>query len=338
MTSCHFQKELPEELDIDCPICSELLLDSPHLTDCCGRHFCGHCVSKLYTKNDTVQCPMCRSKKCRMVLDKSLERLLGNQYVYCTHWNANDISNGCQWEGELKNLNVHIYDTCLYVNLECPHYGCQQVIKRYEYREHVKSLCPQRPYTCEYCHLNDTYLFITSHHYKACNFYPVDCPLECSATIPRCDVISHIDNDCPLQPVSCVYHMFGCDEQPARKDLKQHILSPHHDIVVDTYSKLMDRIKRLEIDFHRTVASKFDTNEKKINKLETQLNQKFKIHEGKVNNLIGDLEEVFKEYKREKELQQKIFEQKLIELNKSLSFNRGAILFLFVIILLIVVL
>ena len=52
--------------------------------------------------------------------------------------------DGCDWEGELGDLERHFSNKCLYVEEVCPH-GCGQSYPRHLLQSHQLDECPQRP-------------------------------------------------------------------------------------------------------------------------------------------------------------------------------------------------
>ena len=52
--------------------------------------------------------------------------------------------DGCDWEGELGDLERHLSNKCLYVKEVCPH-GCGQSYPRHLLQTHQTDECPQRP-------------------------------------------------------------------------------------------------------------------------------------------------------------------------------------------------
>ena len=52
--------------------------------------------------------------------------------------------DGCDWEGELGDLERHLSNKCLYVEEVCP-YGCGQLYPRHLLQAHQLDECPQRP-------------------------------------------------------------------------------------------------------------------------------------------------------------------------------------------------
>ena len=63
--------------------------------------------------------------------------------------------------------------------------------------------------------------------------YPVPCPNQCTLTqMPRGSVTDHVDNECPLQPVDCVFSWAGCKERPLRKDIELHTTDTKHMMIL----------------------------------------------------------------------------------------------------------
>ena len=52
--------------------------------------------------------------------------------------------DGCDWEGELGDLERHLSNKCLYVEEACPH-GCGHSYPRHLLQMHQLDECPQRP-------------------------------------------------------------------------------------------------------------------------------------------------------------------------------------------------
>ena len=58
--------------------------------------------------------------------------------VYCSM-----NKEGCEWIGELRELDVHTQDHCIHVAMECT-LGCGACIKRKELKTHELDSCPKR--------------------------------------------------------------------------------------------------------------------------------------------------------------------------------------------------
>ena len=122
----------PSDLDVECPVCLGILAD-PHLNTCCGHHFCGKCLDRIRHR----PCPLCKGRFTSM-RNFSAQRAILSMEVYCLH-----RPKGCQWQGELRLLDEHIYssDGCQYD--QCPLH-CGEVCLRSELDAHTRSQCPKR--------------------------------------------------------------------------------------------------------------------------------------------------------------------------------------------------
>ena len=198
-----FVKELPKHVEIECPVCLNILTD-PHIVSCCGHHFCGSCIERVKASNGS--CPMCKEKKYQSFPDKNRSRIINGLEVYCSN-----KKKGCQWKGELKNMSTHLNKEkregkCQYEEVKCRYKKCRERKQRRYLKEHEDSECLQRPFKCQYCGEEGTFLSITKDHYEECSQYPVTCPNKCSSTIiPRGSLTAHV-NKCPLKPIDCVDH------------------------------------------------------------------------------------------------------------------------------------
>ena len=174
--------ERPSE-DFFCPVTFELLLD-PHQTSCCGNHLSEKAVQRL--QRDGKPCPMCKEPQLDTVRDKFHRRRVSGVRIYCPN-----KANGCEWIGEVGGGKQHC------------------------------SICPKRPWKCQYCELISTFDTKGDHLIK-CTHYPTVCPNQCIiGTIPRCQVEEHLMT-CPLEVVPCEFSDIGCSVKIARQELKQH--------------------------------------------------------------------------------------------------------------------
>ena len=218
-----FVKELPEHVEIKCPVCLNILTD-PHLVSCCGHNFCGSCIERVKASNGF--CPMCKEKEYQSFIDKKCLRIINGLEVYCSN-----KKEGCQWKGELKNISTHLNKEkregeCQYEEVKCQYEKCQERKQR-RYLKYHEDECPQRPFKCQYCRSKGTFLSITKDHYEECSQYPVTCPNKCVSTMPRGSLTAHI-NECPLEPVDCVFSWAGCNDKPLRKDVHVHTADTKH--------------------------------------------------------------------------------------------------------------
>ena len=224
-----FVEELPEHIDIECPVCLNILSE-PHQVTCCGHNFCKSCIERVKASNGA--CPMCKERRYQSFIDKKCLRIINGLQVYCTN-----KDKGCQWKGELKNLSTHLNKgkregECQYQQgIECRY--CRGIGQRRHLKPHEDNECLQRPVKCQYCYTKGTYHSITEEHYKKCSKYPVLCPNKCTSTqMPRGSVTDHVNNECPLQPVDCVFSWAGCKERPLRKDIELHTTDTKHMMIL----------------------------------------------------------------------------------------------------------
>ena len=162
------------------------------------------------------------------MVNKERLRIINGLQVYCPN-----KRRGCQWKGELKNLPTHLNNgkregECQYEEATCKH-KCREIAQRQQLKHHEDIECLQRHFECQYCNTRGTYHSITEEHYKNCSKYPVPCPNKCTLTqMPRDSVTDHVNKECPLQPVDCVFSWAGCKERPLRKDIELHTTDTKH--------------------------------------------------------------------------------------------------------------
>lgn len=185
---CDFVVSPPENLL--CPIC-HLVLNDPHLTDCCGHHFCHSCISK--SLQICQVCPLCQ-REFKIFPAKNVTREVNALQVRCPH-----KSWGCEWQGEFGRLGKHI-PVCDCVPVLC-RLGCRQEVPHRLQEKHENLLCSFRSYECHYCgNYAGTYQDVSEKHWPRCEFYPVPCPNDCPrGSVPRNRLMKHLKNECKEQ-------------------------------------------------------------------------------------------------------------------------------------------
>ena len=221
-----FVEEPPKILELECPVCLQVMLNDPHLVSCCGHNFCGPCIKEVQSRNEP--CPLCKENSYQAMIDKKTQRNINGLHVYCIN-----NKEGCKWKGELKDLSSHLQrekreGDCQYVRVHCKYREyrrkcCTFVDRRYKVTTHERRDCPDRPYTCEHCGDQDSFSYITQIHYSGCRRYPMYCPNDCKREkIPRYQLKDHLDTSCPLQIVECEYSWAGCKVKRRRRELPRH--------------------------------------------------------------------------------------------------------------------
>ena len=129
---------------LECPVCL-LTLRDPHVISCCGNEFCQVCIERVH--RDDKPCPMCNEPKFTTLLHKKLVREVNALVVRCPQKEL-----GCEWEGELGQLQSHLIPGagvvlskgCGFVMVECSH-QCGVQLQRRLLQEHQMEICPKRP-------------------------------------------------------------------------------------------------------------------------------------------------------------------------------------------------
>lgn len=85
--------------DFQCPVCLSLVRD-PHLTDCCGHHFCAACIARV--RRAQQPCPLCKESKFNIMRDKSFARRISQLKARCPK------NEGCTWTGEYGSRHTHV--------------------------------------------------------------------------------------------------------------------------------------------------------------------------------------------------------------------------------------
>ena len=122
-----------------CPICQEVLRD-PYQATCCGKNFCKECVHRVKAANEP--CPTCRKRDFHFFHDKRLQQVLYNFRVDCTHKNE-----GCEWTGELRELDEHLSDAH---SGEPPRANSRQRTTKLEGKVDQTMVLPPQPITGTY--------------------------------------------------------------------------------------------------------------------------------------------------------------------------------------------
>lgn len=254
-----FAKGPPLEIEIECPICLQVMLADPHLVTCCGHHFCGSCIKPIQTGGQ--YCPFCKEKDYQAVPNKDRGRIIKGLKVRCVNLNEvrSVVDAGCQWVGDLKDLLPHLNQgkregKCLHEQVKCRYMQCEIRDQRRCLDHHEEKECCHRPFDCLYCGCHDTYRQITNSHYTTCPLYPIDCPNECmSPKLPRYHVPTHLST-CLLEPVECEFSWAGCQERPLRQSFEQHKIDKqlkHLSLLANSCERLSLSCNNLRVKLQR---------------------------------------------------------------------------------------
>ena len=249
---CEFVKPPPSEfVQSECPVCLQIIRE-PHQVTCCGKKFCKACIEHI--KAIQKPCPTCNDKFSSFA-DKGLKQSLYSLKVRCSQQ-----KNGCEWTGELRQLDEHLntdpqpekqLDGCQFVEIDCI-YNCGNHQQRRYIQVHQTKDCPKRPFGCEHCHdYQSTYDDVTNNHWPMCGSFPVPCHNQCGSTIQRQNIDSHVADECPLTTINCDFHHVGCAVKLPRQDMPEHQrenLLTHISLLATSHAKQQDKITKQQAD------------------------------------------------------------------------------------------
>ncbi len=195
---------------------------------------------------------MCKQDNMATQEDKYFRRKVRQLNVRCPH-----KKSGCEWTGELGNLNHHTIS------------------------------CPKRPWKCQYCDFESTHDIGTNDHTPCCDNYPLPCPNQCEiGTVFRCQADSHL-LECPLQLVECELAGAGCDVKVSRRDLVGHMTeSVQHHLLTATL---------LNLQLTRELHQKMEEKDQQIVDLQKQgntIDAKIQQLDAKIDTNFQDLQEI----------------------------------------------
>ena len=203
-----------------CPVTFELLTD-PVQTSCCGNHLTRTVADRLQAEGKS--CPVCKEHPLSFTYDKYFKRKVTELKVYCKNKSA-----GCEWKGELGELDHHlnlgsVKGQCDFVEVECP-LKCGQNLHRYNLENHQSKECVKRPFSCQYCDYKSTYEKVVNDHLPKCQRFPKVCPNKCSRyEIEQRFLQHHLKEKCPLEIVACEFSFAGCQVKVERIVMQDHL-------------------------------------------------------------------------------------------------------------------
>ena len=133
----------PPSKSLECSICL-LVVHNPHVTTCCGNHFCQSCVSPI--QGDRKPCPLCKEPGFTTFLHKGVAREVNALKIYCPN-----KPQGCDWQGELGQVEKHLNPEdeskergCGFVMVDCK-YKCGDRFQKRLVKKHETENCYKRP-------------------------------------------------------------------------------------------------------------------------------------------------------------------------------------------------
>ncbi len=261
-----FVEVIPDKFK--CWHCKELLQE-PHVTECCGHHFCQECIEKS-TKETSYQrlvrlensglsfnpyafdtyetqppptkkiCPSCKIVDFKHLRYLPLKRKISELMVYCPH-----KANGCEQQLRLGDIEAHASD-CDYQSVWCTN-KCGEAMLKKALENHCANTCLQRIVACQYCGGKAAFITMVSHN-KTCTDFPLVCVNKCGKRgIKRKDMRSH-KAVCPREFIWCTFVEVGCAKYAYRENLPKHMrenIEAHLSLMMTAHLKLKQEVQKM---------------------------------------------------------------------------------------------
>ncbi|XP_057299086.1 TNF receptor-associated factor 3-like [Hydractinia symbiolongicarpus] len=245
-----FNFEVAEEVrrDFYCVICLNLMRNAMQLT--CGHGMCKSCLEGLKKSSSERKgfiCPTCRRKVDNNSVTPAamINRIILSVKVKCEL-----VSKGCEWIGELGNMEDHLQKRCRFQLASCSFKHCEKKMERHKLKKHQEK-CPYNLEKCQYCNLTFFRSQIQDHH-STCDRYPVKCPNDCSDELMERRTLEYHLTTCLESLNSCEFSSFGCHVQCTRKALSEHYrdsLHHHLSLTLNEIKKEVEAMKIMQVEF-----------------------------------------------------------------------------------------
>ena len=145
-------------------------------------------------------------KREEVFRDKCAQRDILALECYCPK-----KSLGCLWTGLLAHLQDHDA-VCPYTKVKCPYsnLGCNVVILRHQFAQHVENNCVYKLTECPYCQAGYPVVKMREH-LEDCGKFPVKCPHGCGESEILRESLPEHSISCPRVPTQCRFKSVGCD-------------------------------------------------------------------------------------------------------------------------------
>ncbi|XP_071486784.1 TNF receptor-associated factor 4-like [Diadema antillarum] len=198
-----------------CTVCQQILRYPVQFEEC-GHRCCSSCLPELLRVSPRCPLDQAAVSRDKVYVDTAFGNEIGELAVKCCN-----SDKGCPWTGVLKENKDHV-GKCMYVEVECTNLCGAHFDKRF-LESHLADDCTKRMVQCEFCQKKIFYKDEIAHM-NACQLFPVPCPNGCKETeIPRGDVKTHVDKDCPKTKIPCPFSTMGCTYKCERQRMQKHV-------------------------------------------------------------------------------------------------------------------
>uniref|UniRef100_A0A2K6NJ05 TNF receptor-associated factor n=1 Tax=Rhinopithecus roxellana TaxID=61622 RepID=A0A2K6NJ05_RHIRO len=172
------------ESKYECPICLMALQEAVQTP--CGHRFRKACIIKSI-RDAGHKCPGDNEilLENKLFADSFAKRETLSLMVKC-------LNEGCVHKMELRHLEDH-QAYCEFALMDCPQ--CQRPFQKFHINIHILKDCPRRQVSCDNCAASMNYPLAN----VICEYY------------------------CPIAPIPCTFHTFGCHEKMQRNHLSHRL-------------------------------------------------------------------------------------------------------------------
>ncbi|XP_074642412.1 TNF receptor-associated factor 4-like [Tubulanus polymorphus] len=272
----------PLDKKYECPVCCQVLRYPVQFEEC-GHRCCSSCLPELLRVAPRCPIDQVHVERDKICVDKAFQKETDNLAVQCSNQ-----SQGCEWEGCLKDLGGHV-EECGYSMTSCPNQCGVDFQKRF-LDKHMESDCPKRPVECDFCQ-QPILSGDEVDHLNECPNFPIPCPNNCGVKdILRSELDNHTKNACPLQNIDCPFAPFGCEKKCLRREIDAHLQTTTQDHLTTVCNAMVSHKSIFEeqaqvLDEH---IQKVEKMEKKVDKLEKMYGVQFLWRIDKYEERLAD--------------------------------------------------
>ena len=211
--------ELEEELII-CPVCDGIMRNASAF-------------------EGNITCYLCSFNKTEAKSVNKVRDLVAKLGIKCP------LLRECDWRGSISEAESHSH-ACRSALISCP-LSCEDLVKRSEIEQHIKTDCSLRIIECQFCEkIFPNYEMVD--HLDICLVRLIKC--KCGYKVQRSKMDMHIETECPLVEVECPYAKYSCKiGNMHRKDLlahKKEFYIEHQDMLEEESKRMNERCRKLE--------------------------------------------------------------------------------------------
>ena len=289
---CEFVGPVPEQLL--CKSC-KLVPKKHYTTDCCMECFCRTCIEQPV--NDKKPCPSCGEADFSTLLIKGAQKKILALQVRCAM-----KQKGCEWVGQLEQLDAHLDTDCQYVDVECPR-KCDKKVQKRNLATHLEKDCHKREFMCPYCTYKATFEIVSNVHWPECLLFPLKCPNQCGVTCERQFFDDHMQI-CSLEEVECEVSFAGCKEKFLRQDQDEHMkrnVERHLKLTATATLTIKQELQEKDSEMKQALKQNLEEKDQQIRELQEshkQVQQQLQEKDAKLKQELQKKDDMNQELKK----------------------------------------